>query len=108
MGVVAQETLFIVETTRMPASVQLDGLKFFFLKLELLGQHKARAAKVSTRAHWVEKGEKNTKLFFNLEKSRANAKIMDCIKNASGQSVSSQRYYGSFCLYLQPRENRGQ
>ena len=36
------------------------------LKLELLEQHKAGAVQVRARAKWVEKGEKNTSLFFSF------------------------------------------
>ena len=58
------------------------------LKLELLEEQ--CAAQVRARAQWVEKGEKNTQFFLNLEKSRANAKIMDSIKDVSGQSITGQ------------------
>ena len=37
-------------------------------------QHKARAAQVRARGRRVEKGEKNTKYFLNLENSTANGK----------------------------------
>ena len=62
------------------------------LKLELLEQRKAHAAQVRARAKWVEKGEKlRPPPPPNLETSRTNAKIMDSIKDASGQSVTSQK-----------------
>ena len=50
------------------------------LQQEWLERHTARAAQVCARANRVEKGEENTEFFLNLEKSRANAKIMDCTK----------------------------
>ena len=46
------------------------------LKLELLEGHKARAAQVRARAQWVQKGEKNTQFFLNLEKSRVLYRAM--------------------------------
>lgn len=61
------------------------------LKIELVEQCKARAAQVRARAKWVEQGEKNTKYFLNLEKARANAKIMDSIQCESGEVITDQR-----------------
>ena len=60
------------------------------MELEILEQHKARAAQVRARAHWVEKGEKNTKYFLNLEKSKGNAKVMDSVKNEKGDILTDQ------------------
>ena len=60
------------------------------LELEILEQTKARAAQVRARVAWIEKGEKNTKYFLHLEKARANAKIMDSLKNEAGQSITNQ------------------
>ena len=61
------------------------------LKIEAIKQHKARAAQVKARAHGHEKGEKNTKYFLNLEKSRANVKIIDSLINEAGQLVTNQK-----------------
>ena len=60
------------------------------LKTEVTEQHKARAAQVRARGHWVEKGEKNTKYFLNLEKLRTNVKIIDSLINEVGQLVTDQ------------------
>ena len=61
------------------------------LEIEMIEQHKARAAQVRARARWLKKGEKNTKYFLNLEKSRANVKIIDSLINDSGQFVTDPK-----------------
>ena len=60
---------------------QRDQVK---IKIELLEQQKSRAAQVRARVKWVEEGEKNTKYFLNLEKSRANSKIMERVTDDKG------------------------
>ena len=57
----------------------------------MIEQHKARAVQVRVRARWLKKEEKNTKYFLNLEKSRANVKIIDSLINDSGQLVTDQK-----------------
>ena len=54
-------------------------------------QHKARAAQVRARGRRVEKGEKNTKYFLNLENSTANGKIIDSLRNEAAQLVTDQK-----------------
>ena len=44
-------------------------------KLELLEREEASSAQTRSKIKWIEEGEKNTKYFLNLEKSRANAKL---------------------------------
>ena len=61
------------------------------LKIEMTEQHKARSVQVRARARWLKKEEKNTKYFLNLEKSRANVKIIDSLINDSGQLVTDQK-----------------
>lgn len=61
------------------------------LKIEVTEQHKARAAQVRARSRWVEKGEKNTKYFLNLENSTTNVKIIDSLRNEAAQLVTDQK-----------------
>ena len=42
------------------------------------------------RVRWVEGGEKNTKYFLNLEKSKANSKIMEKVTDENGHTVMKQ------------------
>ena len=60
------------------------------LKIEVIEQHKARAAQVRVRVRRVEKGEKN-KYFLNLENSTANVKIIDSLRNEAAQLVTDQK-----------------
>ena len=61
------------------------------LKIEVTEQHKARAAQVRARGRWVEKGQKNTKYFLNLENSTGNVKISDSLINKAAQLVTYQK-----------------
>ena len=60
------------------------------IKLELFEPQNSRAAQVRARVKWVEVGEKNTKYFLNLEKSRANSKIMEKVTDENGHTVRKQ------------------
>jgi len=44
----------------------------------------------ATRRGWIDKGEKNTKYFLGLEKARANAKIMEEVKDEHGNLITKQ------------------
>ena len=46
------------------------------INLELLEDEKTRSIQIRSKEKWILEGEKNTKFFLNLEKSRSNAKIM--------------------------------
>ena len=61
------------------------------LKLEVIEQHNSRAAQIRSRVKWVEEGEKNTKYFLNLEKTKANSKIFCSLKEQSGKVVTNQQ-----------------
>ena len=42
-----------------------------------------------SRANWIEQGEKSTKYFFNLEKSRYNAKTSTLLYDSQGLEHTS-------------------
>ena len=42
------------------------------------------------RVKWVEEGKKNTKYFLNLEKSRANSKMMERVTDDKGRTFTKQ------------------
>jgi len=80
-----------IEIGKKPDCLHLQGeCERIKLEIELLEQYKARAAQTRARVKWIESGEKNTKYFLNLEKSKANGKIMDCVKNENGNIVTKQ------------------
>ena len=60
------------------------------VKLEVAEQHAARASQLRAKVQWVEQGEKNTKYFLNLEKARANARVMNHLVDEDGQTVYNQ------------------
>ena len=47
------------------------------LKIEVIEQHKARAAQVRARARWLEKGEKNIKSFI-VQSVRVEVAVLGC------------------------------
>lgn len=53
-------------------------------------EEKARSAAFRAKAKWAEHGEKCSKYFLNLEKSRAKNKIMSCIKDKQGNVYVTQ------------------
>ena len=46
------------------------------LQIDLFEQERTKSAQTRARMRWVEEGDKNTKFFLNLEKSKANAKLI--------------------------------
>ena len=59
-------------------------------KLDLHDLEKAKSAQIRSREKYIVDGEKNTRYFLNLEKARANAKIMDKLKTDNGETLTSQ------------------
>ena len=60
-------------------------------KLELIEINDTRAAQVRSRVKFTEGWERNTKLFLGIEKARANAKIMDRVKDEAGNVLTDQK-----------------
>ena len=52
-------------------------------------EQKAADYQVRSRAQWVENGEKSTKYFLGLEKSRHNSNCIECLKDSNGESQHS-------------------
>ena len=52
-------------------------------------EQKAAGYQVRSRAQWVENGEKSTKYFLGLEKSRQNSNCIECLKDSNGESQHS-------------------
>ena len=49
-------------------------------KLELASLERARGAQVRSRIRWIEEGEKNTRYFLGLEKTKGNQNVMTQLK----------------------------
>jgi hypothetical protein len=58
------------------------------LALDIYSLHEATGAQTRARAKWIQDGERNTKYFIGLEKSRSDAKIITSLKNSEGQICS--------------------
>ena len=59
-------------------------------KLEILQLDKAKGAQIRSRVKWVEEGERNTKYFCNLEKSRGKRKIITSLIKDSSVVLTEQ------------------
>ena len=66
----------------------LADIKSCQYELDSMIEEKAKGAAIRSRAKWVESGGKNTKYFFNLEKSRRGNKSINKIKNTKGILVT--------------------
>ena len=49
-------------------------------KIELIERDKAQSAQTRARIKWIEEGEKNTKYFLNLEKTKASTKLFPSLQ----------------------------
>ena len=64
------------ELAKYPQDKQLQKQReTICMKLEILERDKAQSAQTRARIKWIDEGERNTKYFLSLEKSKANAKI---------------------------------
>ena len=59
-------------------------------QLEVIHTEKARGAQVRARVKWIEEGEKNSKYFLTLEKTRSKKNVMTSIKNGRGETLTNQ------------------
>lgn len=74
-----------------PTDTELNA-KHCYLKqkLELQKIHEAKGAQVRSKVKWIEDGEKNTKYFYNLEKTRAKHNIITRLEDQDGQIITEQ------------------
>ena len=70
------------------AKEKRDRLK---IKLDIFEVNETKAAQVRSRVKFTENWERNTKLFLGLEKARANAKVMEQVKDEHGNILTSQK-----------------
>ena len=66
---------------------QKDAVK---TELEIYEQNIAKGAQIRSKVKFIEDGEKNTKYFLNLEKTKSRAKILDYITKENGQTIRDQ------------------
>lgn len=59
-------------------------------KYELLKVHHAKGAQIRSRVKWIEEGEKNTKYFCNLERTRAKNNIITRLEDQQGNIITEQ------------------
>jgi hypothetical protein len=59
-------------------------------ELDELIAERTRGAALRSRTEWYEEGNKASKLFLNLEKSRGNAKTIKKLKTGSGETTSDK------------------
>ena len=75
---------------RMPlAREEMDVYLATKNDLEMLLLEKSREAIFRAKVKWAEDGEKGSKYFLNLERSRANAKTCHAVFNSSGQLLEN-------------------
>ena len=66
---------------------QYENLK---KELQELYENKGEAAKFRSKCQWVEKGEKPTKYFFNLEKRNYSRKVISELEDEDGETINNE------------------
>ena len=64
------------------------------LKRELseIYERKGRAARYRSKCRWVEKGERPTKYFLNLEKRNYNGKVISELETDTGEHITNEAH----------------
>ena len=60
------------------------------IQLEIIEQERLKSAQVRSKIKYIAEGDKSTKFFLNLEKSKANAKLFPNIELEDGRLVTNQ------------------
>ena len=81
------ERLLAKEPHNQEALHKRESLMF---QIDLFEQDKTKSAQTRARMKWVEEGDKNTKFFLNLEKSKANAKIIPKLDLENNMIITDQ------------------
>ena len=90
---VSQLSEYISHTEDVYDQLDQEGLKLLNTskeELDELMKKRIRGVMFRSKAKWYVEGEKNTKYFYNLEKSRYNAKVCTRVINSAGQEISGQ------------------
>ena len=59
-------------------------------ELEVIYEHKGRAAMFRSKCRWIEQGERPTKYFFDLEKRNYNKKVIAEIETENGEYITDE------------------
>ena len=60
------------------------------VELEILQNDKIRSSHIRAKEKWIEHGDKNSKFFLNLEKAKANSKIIPCLELENNITITDQ------------------
>ena len=60
-------------------------------KIDIIQTNRTKGAQVRARIKWIEEGEKSTKFFFNLEKSRAKKNTITRLESDNGTILTEQK-----------------
>ena len=102
------EKQLIIDPNNKDLEAKLFSLK---QKLELIQLQQTKGAQTRARVKWIEEGEKNTKFFCSLEKSRRKKNTITRLQKPSGEVITDQglllkeqvQYYKT--LYSQTTES---
>ncbi len=56
-------------------------------QLDEINEHRSNGARIRAKVQWIEEGERGTKFFHGLEKSRASNKQWTSIRNTNGNNM---------------------
>ena len=59
-------------------------------ELELFQHYKTKGAQIRAGIKWIEEGERNTKFFLGLEKTRSKANLINSVIDADGKEVRNE------------------
>ena len=80
-----------VQTSQNPDDTDLvDEMERVKMEMDLVHMVESKGAQVRAKAQWIEKGEKSTKYFLGLEKSRANYKVIVKLRKQDGDITEDQ------------------
>ena len=68
----------------------MEGVNKKQLELDVLNAVESNGARIRAKEEWIEKGEKNSKYFLNLEKFKGKQKVMSSLKMENGEKIQDQ------------------
>ena len=71
-------------------NILLNARNSLLIQLEILEQERTQSAQVRSKERWIEEGDKNTKYFLNLEKARANSKVISSLELDDNTILTNQ------------------
>ena len=83
----ALDTLLSKEPNREDLIKKKQSL---LLDIELLEQDRIKSAHIRSKEKWIQEGEKNSRFFLNLEKAKANSKLIPSLELENNQTITDQ------------------